>query len=358
MLNCIFGIRTAIFSVLALACVTTSAAHARDFRVEVKKCNAPKGSIAVKDIHAQAWSSLSVDDPTQFIKSAFAQSNCFNVVNSGARAKYWIVVGPLTKDEFDAGPDQFAGRPSIGSAGAALQSNGGAAGGLDGMLKGGLGSLLGSSKMNYAFVDITDAAGGVLARGFGRGNATRLDYSHWSFDQTGVQSFNRSKKSRRAGGALFNAFHEAKKTVLSSNFASAKPVYAKAGTSAVSGKSTTQISARELLLERGKNPERFFNKYAATKGGKYVTLTGFVGRSSAQGKWIHIASRKTRQSTNPLDNISCENVVNSGKILNLDRGDPITVRGVLTILTKYKVFSGTYGLGDPMAIRRCSIAAN
>lgn len=350
-----FGIKTAGMVILAATCVNPATANAQGFKVDVKKCGVSKGTIAVKDVHASAWSILGVDNPTEFLKSAFAQSRCFKVVNSPSSAKYLIVAGPLTKDEFEAGPEQFFGDPSIGNSGGVADANGPKGDRLSSVLDGGLKGLIGGSKMNYAFVDITDKSDGILARGFGRSNATKLDYSHWSFNQASVQSFNRSKKSRRAGGAMFNAFHEAKKTVLTGNFGTSKPIYAKSGSAAASGKASGRLTVGELFEERRKNGERFFNKYAATKGGKYVTLSGFVAKSNARGKWVQVGSRK-RPSTNPFDNISCENVVGAGRLLNLDVGDPITVRGTLKILTKYKEFPGTFGLGDPMAIRRCTIA--
>lgn len=342
--------------VLGLAAVPVSAAY----KVTVKKCNAPKGSVIVDNSNADAWSRVGVDDPRDFITSALIQSGCFTIAASKESANYRVNVGPLTEDEYNAGPENFSGQtivsggiPEQGDTSVSLPK-------LPRNLEEGLNALLaGKNKMDYAFVDILDRAGNVVTRGFGRGNATSLDYSHWSHDQSGVRRFNSSQKSRRAGGAMFNAFHEAKKPVLASNFGNDNAVLAKAGSSSkndVSLKSSGTITMSELKEEQRKNAERFFNKYAATKGGRYVTLTGYVARSNARAGWVLLAANP-RFPTTALSGVTCENVSGSNRILNLNKDDPITVRGTLTILTKEEEFLGTYGLGDPLSIRRCTIVS-
>ncbi|WP_371396988.1 hypothetical protein [Fretibacter rubidus] len=91
---------------------------------------------------------------------------------------------------------------------------------VDGVMNtlGGLGGLMGSSnkapKDRYAYVEVVNSAGQVLARGFGH-NA-RADLSFASF--SGAKSFAKNKKSRRQGGALYNAFNDAQNRIMSPSF--------------------------------------------------------------------------------------------------------------------------------------------
>ncbi len=94
---------------------------------------------------------------------------------------------------------------------------------LDGALSslGGLAGLGGGSKKSndkYAYVEVLDGSGQVLARGFGQNNRHDLDFSHWSYDAMGVDNFSSKKDSRRAGGALYNAFNDAQNRIMSPSF--------------------------------------------------------------------------------------------------------------------------------------------
>jgi len=261
--------------VIATGLGLATSASAKGFQVGVVDCPAVKGQLAVDTSNASAWDQLKANNPSGFVKSMVAESSCFTMVEGGS-AQYTLRFGPLTAQEFQRGPSGFSGRsvlePVTNSGGGIPQAGGNSGGGgfsladadkvlgdaerlermndnkgyyadrltdindvgdarsalrLADSLSGSVGGLLGGGnkapKDRYAYVEVLNTSGQVVARGFGHNARHDLDFSTWQANAMAVDTFAKKKNSRRAGGALYNAYNaynDAQKQIMAPSFGS------------------------------------------------------------------------------------------------------------------------------------------
>lgn len=177
-------------ALIGLSAVVEPSAAAQDMQVPIQKCVSPVGSIAAHTPTLGIWRTVGINDPAQFLEAIATESKCFTVAQPGAPATYRITATPIAKNEFKAGADRFSGRTALMPT-----------------------ALRKPSKMVWAHVAIMDSSGRTVAGGVGRNNTSKLDYSRWESANRGVLGFNSDKLSRKYGGAMLNAFGDARPTI-------------------------------------------------------------------------------------------------------------------------------------------------
>lgn len=339
-----------------------SLAHAKGYKVEAEKCTSPKGTIAVSKENDRAWSSLDIDSPDLFLESLVAESECFTIVRRASSADYVLSAGPLTKEEYEAGPQQFSGSSAIQKAvqnapvGEEITKT---LNDMDSVLKGDLAALenifSGKSKMQFAYIDITTKSGEVVARGFGRNNRSGLDYSHWTTHQEGIADFTSTKKALRVSGSIFNAYDDAYATIDSGNFG--QSTYTSAPISATSAPvAGPPIKLSDLLKEKSKNPARFQKKYGDAAGGVPITLLGYVKGIIHERNITIVGSEFSLRSVSLSSEMEC--LINGQgssvqSAYDVDRGTPVTVTGSLTTGEPHSGFNGP--MAERMILRSCHV---
>jgi len=311
------NIRLASFPavLIGLSAVMTSPAVAQDMKVPIQKCASPVGSIAADTPTPGIWRTVGINDPAQFLVAIATESNCFTAAAAGTPATYRITATPTAKNEFDAGADRFSGRTALTPS-----------------------ELKRPKKMVWAHVAIMDSSGRAVAGGVGRNNTSKLDYSEWDSANRGVLSFNSDKLSRKYGGAMLNAFGDARATIENGLKGPAPQSFTQAssnggGAAAQTSASAPSPSGPALSLEeatvgmrgnspafatRFKTPQRvkmktYFGAYLERQGGKDLVyfMTGSTGYNID-----HTASCFVTSSDPFFE-----------QIVNLERGTPILVEG-------------------------------
>lgn len=94
---------TAAFTAIAALCWTASPAHAKDEAVEIAKCAAPIGSIAIVDGDTQGWAKYGLGSPRELIAAMAAESGCFTMANG--RADFLLTAIAGDKEEVNQGID-------------------------------------------------------------------------------------------------------------------------------------------------------------------------------------------------------------------------------------------------------------
>ena len=114
------------------------------------------------------------------------------------------------------------------------------------------------------------------------------------------------------------------------------------------------MTLSELSDERSKNRERFNRNYYDGKG-KYVVLSGYCGKIHSRGRNNQLYGFNLISDPRSVSGgVECS-VLNPAdfedELLNLDRGQQLTVRGILRLTGR----DDGFGLGPSLFIRDCVV---
>ena len=299
---------------IGLSALMTSRAVAQDMKVPIQKCASPVGSIAAHTPTLGIWRTVGINDPAQFLVAIATESNCFTAAAAGAPATYRITATPMAKNEFEAGADRFSGRTALMSS-----------------------ELRRPKKMVWTHVAIMDSSGRVVAGGVGRNNTSKLDYSQWDSANRGVLSFNSDKLSQKYGGAMLNAFGDARPTIENGLKDPASQSYTQTSSNgggaaqpsaSASSSSGTTLSLEEAIEGLQGNSSAFAARFETPRRLNMKRYYGgFLERQGADD----IVYFNTSASSYNVDQTAMCFVNSSNpflaQVVKLERGSPITVEG-------------------------------
>ena len=302
-------------ALIGLSAMVAPSAVAQDMQVPIQKCVAPAGTIAVHTPRLGVWRTVGTNDPSEFLMAIATESNCFTPAASLSSATYRIFAVPMSKSEFEADPERFTGSTALMST-----------------------QLRKPSKMVYAHVVIMDSSGHAVAQGNGRNNTSKLDYSQWNSANSGVLSYNSDKVSRKNGGAILNAFGDARAKIEkglkgSGAQSSTQSQSNGSGSTPQSSTSASSSSGPALSLEeateglQGNSPafaERF-------KTPQRVNMKRFYGGYVQRQVGKDIVYFNTSASSYDVDQTAMCFVNSSSpflaQVVKLERGSPLIVEG-------------------------------
>ncbi len=164
---------------LSMATISPAAAKTKEAPLELAKCDASLGSIAVVDGDTQGWTKFGLGSPRELIAAMATESGCFTIHNmaSGTPATFLMNVIAGDKEEVDKGIEMAKGAAVEG-----LVRSGAASGLLRGVPGGGailgmFGGLGGKKKTVAAGIRVISPANGMtIVAGSGEARKTSLTF--------------------------------------------------------------------------------------------------------------------------------------------------------------------------------------